>query len=148
MHEKDLRYTLYIAATPEKVWRALTENGSVAQCWFGRTIRSDWLPGAAITIHAPDGRVDVSGVILEWEPERKLGYTFNIEGYPESEAHFELKPFGAVTRLTLTHLNHSPEPLPPEAPEIQQRGWMIILNGLKTLVETGKPLPEGPGAFV
>ena len=148
MHDKDLTYILYIAAPPERVWEALTNGESTRQYWFGRSIESSWGQGDKITIHAPDGSLDVFGEILEHDPPRVLAYTFNITGFPPSRVRIELVPFGDVTRLTLTHIDHTPEPLPADAPEIQRRGWMIILNGLKTLVETGKPLPGDASVFM
>jgi hypothetical protein len=42
---------------------------------------------------------------------------------------------------------HHPAPLDPKWLEGGKQGWPMILSGLKTLLETGKPLPmPGPKA--
>ena len=45
-----------------------------------------------------------------------------------------------LTALTLTH-----EGLPDtDAARNVERGWVLILSGLKTLIETGRPLVAAP----
>lgn len=41
-------YVTYIAATPEKVWAALTSGEFTRQYSFGRTIESDWTVGSRV----------------------------------------------------------------------------------------------------
>jgi uncharacterized protein YndB with AHSA1/START domain len=35
-------YTIYIASTPEKVFKALTDTDVTAKFWFGNAVTSDW----------------------------------------------------------------------------------------------------------
>ena len=39
-------YTIYIASTPEKVFKALTDTDVTAKFWFGNAVISDWKTGA------------------------------------------------------------------------------------------------------
>jgi uncharacterized protein YndB with AHSA1/START domain len=41
-------YTIYIASTPEKVFKALTDTDVTAKSWFGNAVTSDWKVGAPI----------------------------------------------------------------------------------------------------
>jgi hypothetical protein len=47
---------------------------------------------------------------------------------------------GEVVRLTMTESYQ--EPVEDKFLEGGRRGWPIILSGLKTLLETGRPLPK------
>jgi uncharacterized protein YndB with AHSA1/START domain len=41
-------YTIYIASTPEKVFKALTDTDVTAKFWFGNAVISDWKTGAPV----------------------------------------------------------------------------------------------------
>ena len=57
----------------------------------------------------------------------------------ESRVTWELEPHdGGVTLLTVVH--DQLEGAPKTAESVSGPGWMMVLSGLKTLVETGKPL--------
>jgi hypothetical protein len=45
---------------------------------------------------------------------------------------------GGFSKLTVTH--DQLEGAPKTAASVSGAGWMMVLSGLKTLVETGKPL--------
>ncbi len=49
-------YEVYIAATPEQVWRALTESEFTKQYYYGNTVESDWKPGSPMVYRGADGR--------------------------------------------------------------------------------------------
>ena len=53
----------------------------------------------------------IHGVVTQWNPPRRLAYTWNVFNpgedtfrYPESYLTFELEPSGKDVLLTLTHL--------------------------------------------
>src|SRR6516162_8697314 len=48
-------YTIYIASTPEKVFKALTDTDVTAKFWFGNAVTSDWKLGAP---RPPRGQAD------------------------------------------------------------------------------------------
>jgi len=148
-------YVTYIATTPEKLWAALTSSEFTRQYFFNRTVESDWNKGSPWILRMPDGRVDVKGEVRESDPPRKLVVTWNVdwiaEKLPEAVVSYEIEPVGGgVVRLTMTEAH--PTPIPAYLLEGGRKGWPMILCGLKSLLETGKPLnipvpqpPKEPG---
>jgi uncharacterized protein YndB with AHSA1/START domain len=56
-----------------------------------------------------------------------------------SRVTWEIEPQdGGYSKLTVTH--DQLEGAPKTAASVSGAGWMMVLSGLKTLVETGKPL--------
>jgi uncharacterized protein YndB with AHSA1/START domain len=136
-------YVIYIAAAPEKVWQALTSSEFTRQYFLDRSVESDWQQGSPWILRKPDGSVDVSGVVRESDQPRRLVVTWNVEWsgprFPESLVTYEIEPVGNGTvRLTMTEAH--PTPIPADQLEGGRRGWPMILSGLKSLLETGKPL--------
>ena len=58
---------------------------------------------------------------------------------PPSRVEWTLTPAGDVTRLTLTHGDLFQSPLTWDRVRM---GWLTVVHGLKTLVETGEELGE------
>jgi len=138
-------YVTYIRSTPQKVWAALTSSEFTTQFFFGHSVESDWKTGSPWLLRKPDGAVNVKGVIRESDPPRKLAISWNLVGpkelqdLPESIVTYELEMVGDdVVRLTMTEAH--PTPIPANLLEGGRRGWPMILCGLKSLLETGKPL--------
>ncbi|MDC0674335.1 SRPBCC family protein [Nannocystis radixulma] len=138
-------YVLYIATTAEKLWEALTQGDFTEKYWGGRRVESTWQPGAPIVYRYDEGRkTDITGEVLRCEAPTLLSYTFGVDHgeatEPASRVTFELKPLGAMVRLTLTHDQF------PEGSKVLQgvsRGWPGILSNLKSYLELGKPMPFG-----
>ena len=59
---------------------------------------------------------------------------------PLSQVTFDLEPDGAMVKLTVTHGGFQPGSAVLAG---VSQGWPSILSSLKTLLETGAPLPEG-----
>jgi uncharacterized protein YndB with AHSA1/START domain len=137
-------YVIYIAATPEKIWQALTEPEFTARYFFGRTIELEPKAGGCFVLRMPDGRVDVQGKVVDYDPPRKLAVTWRVEWnddmrqLPECLVTYEIAAAGEAVRLTLT------ESYSWEVPDAMlaggRAGWPAILSSLKTLLETGNPL--------
>jgi uncharacterized protein YndB with AHSA1/START domain len=137
-------YVLHINTTPEKLWEALTNPEFTRKYWGGRRVQSDWTVGASIKHLKPDGTIDLQGEVLQSDPPRLLACTFlshakdgSLRGSP-TKVTFEITTAFGVTKLSITHEGF--EPGSPLLQEISQ-GWQAILCSLKTLLETGKPLP-------
>lgn len=138
-------YVTYIASTVEKVWAALTDSAFTTQFFFGRRVDSDWKEGSPWTLTKPDGQVDVRGVVRQSDPPRKLVISWSVDGsdelknLPEAIVSYEIEEVGeGVVRLTMNEAH--PTPIPAYLLEGGRRGWPMILSGLKSLLETGKPL--------
>ncbi|WP_394827665.1 SRPBCC family protein [Pendulispora albinea] len=64
---------------PEKVWRALTEEGELSG-WFPATIEGERGKGAQLRFVFRNGEgPEVGGTITEWDPPRVLAYTMGDE---------------------------------------------------------------------
>ena len=136
-------YEVYIAATPERVWRALTESEFTKQYYYGNTVESDWKPGSPMVYRNPDGTESIECEVIEADPPRRLVHTFFFPGTEESPSRctWSIEPRGDATLLTLTHDEFDGETATYRS---VAHGWVPVLSGLKTLLETGKPL-EIPG---
>ena len=95
--------------------------------------------------HGPDGAVWGDEDVLEFDAPRRLVYGWrslydpNHAGEPTSRVTWEIEPAGdGLCLLTVTH-DHL-EQSPGTAASVAGRGWMFVLSGLKTLLETGAPL--------
>lgn len=139
-------YVTYVRASPEQVWKALTDADLTAQYW-GHANVSDWRPGSAWEHRRVDGSgtVDVVGQVLEAEPPTRLVITF--EDSPEmgsqreqSVVTFLVEPHQDIVRLTVTHENLPNE----EMRDGISQGWPAVLANLKSLLETGDVLPQPP----
>ncbi|GAB3872727.1 SRPBCC family protein [Dactylosporangium cerinum] len=49
--------SLYIAADPARVWRAITDPGFTRRFYLGLAVESQWIPGAPIVYRAAAGPV-------------------------------------------------------------------------------------------
>jgi uncharacterized protein YndB with AHSA1/START domain len=125
-------------ASPDKVWRAITEPQFLKQ-WMAPSdafripvAETDVKVGGRyhIVMHAPDGEVhDVSGVYREVVPNRKLVYTWAWKTTPERESvvTIELRAAGKGTELTLRHEQFADA----EARDHHQQGWTGCLARLE-----------------
>jgi DNA-binding transcriptional ArsR family regulator/uncharacterized protein YndB with AHSA1/START domain len=140
-------FQVFIRTTPEKLWQALTDGTITPQYYFGTVVKSTWQVNAPYQYLTTDGVALVEGEVIESIPPRKLVTTFMPryvgDGAPEvkSVVIWEIEPMGATCKLTLTH-NDLPATHPATASILD--GWTRILSGLKTLLETGEPLPLDP----
>ena len=137
-------YAIYIAATPDQVWQALTTAEFSKQYFSGFAIEADLRVGGAFVARAPDGSVHISGEVIECEPPRRLTVTWNvnwpalIEKLGPTLVTYEIEPSGEAVRLTLTE-SHD-RPIDDDILSGGRQGWPAILSSLKSLLETGRPL--------
>jgi uncharacterized protein YndB with AHSA1/START domain len=138
-------YVTYIRASPEKVFNALIQPEFTKRYWAGTTQKSDWTKGSTLGVYTPDGRLWDSGEVLEIDRPRKLSMRWLNEGFPEMKKEgptfitYELEQQGSVTKLTLTQTS----PLDDcKVIGAMSQGWPAVLAALKTLLETGEPIPE------
>jgi uncharacterized protein YndB with AHSA1/START domain/DNA-binding transcriptional ArsR family regulator len=132
-------YEVYIRATPERVWQALTDAELTKQYYYGDPVESDWQPGSSIVYRNDDGSEAITGEIIEADPPRRLVHTFFFPGTDESPSRctWSIEPRGEATLLILTHDEFDGETTTFKS---VAHGWVPILSGLKTLLETGEPL--------
>jgi uncharacterized protein YndB with AHSA1/START domain len=134
-----LEYQAFIRTTPDRLWEAITNPEQTKQYFYGLKVVSDWKPGSSLKHLLPDGTAQIEGKVTEIEPKRKLVHTFATAGVSDapSRVAWEIQPMGAVTLLTLTHDDFDGE---TQTYTSVARGWNPVVSGLKTLLETGRPL--------
>ena len=138
-------YVTYIRTTPEKLWQALTNPEFTRQYWCGTTHESEWKIGLPWRIMIPDGRVADEGVILEYEPYRRLAMSWRNEFKPELRAEgfsrltYDIEQLPGSVKLTLVHEMDLPD---SKLIQATTNGWPAIIASLKSLLETGEPLEE------
>jgi uncharacterized protein YndB with AHSA1/START domain len=150
-------YRVYIKATPQAVWDAITTSEFAERYGYQAPVEYDLRPGGKFAGHAsaamrehgaPD--VIIEGEILECDPPRKLVQTWNaIWGDEISKESttltYEIEEEYGQTRLTLTHdVTDAPEHAAQAAGDIPGAGggWPMVLSDLKSLLETGKGMFE------
>ncbi len=137
-------YVIYIEATPEVVWNALTDAELTGTYW-GHSNVSDWQVGSTWEHRRIDGSgiADVVGRVELSDPPRRLVTTW-ASPEPDSDegtsrATYDIEGDGKVVRLTVTH-----EGLDDQGRADVASGWPAVLSNLKSLLETGRTLPETP----
>jgi uncharacterized protein YndB with AHSA1/START domain len=151
-------YATYIRATPEAIWRAITDGDETVRYYYGTRVTSDWAVGSPVAYLYPDGRVAADGTVLEVDPPNRLRMSFHARWDPEVEAEgpvthtWEIAPADGhedgrdVCKLTVVTEGFG------EGSRIEREfggGIVWIVSGLKTVLETGSPMPavaSGDGA--
>ena len=139
-------FEIYIKATPERIWQAITDPELRRRYSFGVGVESEWKPGSNYT--ATTGAETVSpgmpiseGENLEVDPPHRLVQSFralwgdDVVAEGTSRVTWEIEPVADSCRLTVTH-----DQLRDGANDQLYGGWPMILSGLKTLLETGQDL--------
>jgi uncharacterized protein YndB with AHSA1/START domain len=141
MNKPEFVYTIYIASTPEKVFAALTDAEASRLYWHGNSVVSDWKVGSPFTLRLAKHDNDVTGEVLEYDPPRRLAYSFlahdGSDGGKASRVTFELEPQRDQVRLTMVHDSFEPGSAVIGKVSI---GWPLILSSLKSYIECGKVL--------
>lgn len=155
-------YVTYIKATPEAVWRALTETEFIQKYFDGGGPKSDWKVGSPVLwkMDEETGYRDWGQQVIEVDPPRRLSYSWH-DYQPEMQKYFgwtdeqleemRKEPIARVTfevepalespirpgrtewvKLTLIHDNFVPG---SEMLKGISEGWPVMMSKLKTEVE-------------
>lgn len=142
-------FEIYIKTTPEKLWQAITDPAMRAKYNFGVGVQSDWKVGSRYHATTPAMPTPLlEGEILESDPPRKLVQSFralwsdDVKAEGTSRVTWEIKQVADSCCLTVIH-----DQLRDGANPELYGGWMMILSGLKTLLETGEYLTT-PGSLM
>ncbi len=158
-------YRVYIKATPQAIWDAITKPEWTERYGFSGRVDYDLRPGGAYRVptteamekagaemgfQTPDVMID--GEVIEADPPRKLVQTWRMlmdeataaEGFTRLTYEIE-EGEGGVTKLTVIHeLEGAPKLAVLCSGGMEDQGagggWSWVLSDLKTLLETGEPL--------
>jgi uncharacterized protein YndB with AHSA1/START domain/DNA-binding transcriptional ArsR family regulator len=138
-------YQIFIRAMPEEVWDAITKPEFTTQYFYGSRVETTGKRATPIRHHSSDGTsLWGDDIIVESDPPRRLVHTWRalydpeLAAEPPSRVTWEIEPQpDGVTKLTVIH--DELEQAPKTAAHVAG-GWMFILSGLKSVLETGSAL--------
>ena len=135
-------YQVFIKASPEAIWEAITRPEFTVRYFHGARIE---VSEAHYRSTGPNGEVWGDAETQEFDPPRRLVhgwrslYDPELAAEEESRVTWEIEPQeGGVCKLTVVHDHLERSPLTAEG--VSGEGWMMVLSGLKTLLETGEEL--------
>jgi uncharacterized protein YndB with AHSA1/START domain len=135
-------YHVFIKATPERIWEAITTPAFTERYFYGARIS---VTPDGYESRGPDGSNWGDSRTLEFDPPRRLVHGWEPNFDPElakepmSRVTWQIEPQeGGFCLLTVTH--DQLEGAPKTASSVSGTGWMMVLSGLKTLLETGEPI--------
>jgi uncharacterized protein YndB with AHSA1/START domain len=153
-------YRVYIRATPQAIWDAITDPAWNRRFGYPGTLEYDLRPGGSFRAVAPTEMVQAGmmpelvadGEVVEADPPRRLVQTWRFlidpdlvrEGFTRLTWEIE-EDDGGVSSLTLTHeLENAPKTAAQVASvaHIYQGGggWALVLSDLKSVLETGEAM--------
>lgn len=150
-------YRVYLKATPEQVWAALTQSEWTRRYGYGGAVDIEPHPGGAYRGYASEAMVGpdtsvviVDGEIIEATPSRRLALTWRMTGDPDMAAEPPSRLAYDLTRdergLTVLSVTHDLTGAPRTAALVGGElpgaggGWAFVLSDLKSLLETGTSL--------
>jgi uncharacterized protein YndB with AHSA1/START domain len=134
-------YQVFIKADPEQIWQAIVDPEMTSQYFHGARVTNTPEHHEG---RGPDGEKWGDGAVLEFDPPRKLVHEWRSLYDPEAAAEpasrvtWEIVPRDGYCMVTLTH--DRLEGSPKTAAGVAGPGWMFVLSGLKSVLETGKGL--------
>lgn len=142
-----LVYQIIIKAPQQRVWEAITTPEFTSRYYYGSTLTTDLTVGSPFTYHMANGAPIIEGSVVESDPPNRLVHTYHSLWPPMNEdapttVTWELEAMpGGVTKVTVVHTDFQGETATYAG--LQSGGWAWILSNMKTLLETGEPMPQG-----
>jgi len=149
-------HSIYIKAPAHRIWDAITTSEGTTRWGYGGEVEIDPRPGGTYrNLSTPEmkaigmGDTAIEGEVLEIDPPRLLVLAWHPTWHPEAPSTrltWELTEYpNGQTKVVLTHDVSAAPGLFDELngggdPEGGGGGWPWSLSGLKTLVETGRPM--------
>jgi uncharacterized protein YndB with AHSA1/START domain len=131
-----------IAASPERVWTALTTPELIKQFMFGADVHTDWKVGSPLTYTGEyqGKKYEEKGTIKKIEPGKVLAATHfsSMSGKPDVPENYalvtwELEPNQDETVLSVDQDNIDSE----KGVEQSKQNWTGVLASIKKIVEAG-----------
>ena len=145
-------YEIFIRAPRQRVWDALIDPGYTTKYFHGTRFESTFEPGAPFVNRIVDAdRLAADGTIEVFDPPSRLVYTWHVlydvemSEEPPGRVEWTLTSANADDSVTRVTLRHGDLAMSPKTWENVRIGWVAIIDGLKTLIETGEPMPDIDG---
>jgi uncharacterized protein YndB with AHSA1/START domain len=152
-------YRVYIRATPEAIWDAITRPEWTERYGYGGRAEYELRPGGAYKAHASEEflaagapEIVVDGEVIEADPPRKLVQTWRMamdeqmaaEGFTRLTYEIEQREDGTAKLTVIHELEGAPQLATLVSGGMEDRGagggWSWVLSDLKSLLETGNRL--------
>jgi uncharacterized protein YndB with AHSA1/START domain len=137
-------YQVFIRATPEAIWEAITTPEFTERYFHGSRISITETGRRSL---GPDGEVRGDSPVFEFDPPRRLVHGWQSLYDPElaeeepSRVTWEIEQQeGGYCKLTVVH--DQLEGAPKTARNVHGEGWMFVISNLKTVLETGLNLED------
>lgn len=159
-------HRVIIAATPARIWQAITDPEWTVRYGFGGRCVVEPLVGGAFVVHAPTAihavddaghipgpEVIIQGTVTDYAPPLLLGVRIRFVGdehlvaEPETYLRYEIRDRADGTcALTIVHeVANAPLVSIMASGDLEERGfgggYPFMLSDLKSLLETGRALP-------
>jgi uncharacterized protein YndB with AHSA1/START domain len=143
-------YQLYVAATPEQVWTAITDSAWTSRYLYGASFAEPPERGRQYLMLTAGDHPAVDGVVEEMQPPAAgqpgrfvqtwhVLYDAALAEEPPGRVEWTIEAAGdGLTRVRLVHGDLALSPLTWAN---VKDGWVWILDGMKSLLESGKQLP-------
>jgi DNA-binding transcriptional ArsR family regulator/uncharacterized protein YndB with AHSA1/START domain len=159
MDQPTFVYTTFIKTTPQRLWQGLTDPVFTRRYW-DIAFETDWQAGSPMTWRQRDVTIAEDGQrVVEADPYTRLSYTWHTfspewaqtVGFDEeqrarlaaerrSKVTFEIEALDdEQVKLTVIHDDLEPGGV---LQGLISGGWPRVIANLKTLLETGEPLPD------
>ncbi|MCB9150171.1 MAG: SRPBCC domain-containing protein [Caldilineaceae bacterium] len=141
-----LVYQIVINAPQTRVWEAITTPEFTARYYYDCTLETDLTVGSPFVYHKQSGAPIVEGEVVLSDPPNRLVHTYHSFWPPmnkdaPTKVTWELVSMSAnVTKVTVVHEDFEGETATYKG--LQSGGWAWILSNMKTLLETGAPMPQ------
>lgn len=132
--------SITIAASPETVWRALTDPAIIKQYAMGADMITDWKEGSSIVFRGSwEGNVFESHGTVDEVQRNRLLRTSYVDGNADEkhraatrqEVYYILDPAGKDTRLSVVQTRNGDDAGRKQA----EQNWAYSLDILKKLAE-------------
>lgn len=136
----DILHELTIAAAPDKVFQAITEQQGLA-AWWTPDMAADATVGSTVHARFRGGGFVVEMEVVALEPARKVEW-ITRQGNPEwigRHVAWDLSPVEKGTRILFGHRGFASA---DGALASASYNWAVYLTSLKDYLETGRGNPD------
>ncbi|WIY82025.1 SRPBCC domain-containing protein [Propionimicrobium sp. PCR01-08-3] len=141
-------YRIFIKASADAIWDAIVTPEFTAKYFYGSHVETSGEVGTPFRYRSPDG-TSLWGdeTVLESEPPHRLVvgwrslFSPDAVDEPASRVTWQIDDQANGTCM-VTVIHDQLDESPHTAAGVFGAGWMLVLSGLKTLLETGESLAE------
>jgi uncharacterized protein YndB with AHSA1/START domain len=135
MTDRQITFEVYIRASPEKVWRSLTDPAEIPKWSYPIAVELDSLKvGGTYRFKDKQGPDDLAEIIA-LEPFRRLAYRWTSSEPEPTIVEYILEPAGPYTKLTFRNGPFKEGPEWDRFYPANFTGWLDFTLKLRTLVE-------------